>query len=166
MMAGERDAAGLEAMRSPGWEMPILLMGAFRHLIDELHVDLAARGFPDARPGHGFALQAVGPHGVTVTELGRRLGVSKQAAAKTAVAMERLGYLTREPSPEDARAILLRRSDRGEAVLMASAEFFARQQAHWVAVIGLERFMALVNDLRILAGEATIGDTSGWLGLA
>lgn len=149
----------------PGWELPVLLMASFRHLIDDLHADLAERGFPDARPGHGFALQAIGPRGVTVTEFGRRLGVSKQAAAKTAVALERFGYVTRQPSPDDARAILLRRSERGEAVLTASAEFFAHRQTQLIAALGMERFTAFMKDLRILAGETSIGDTTGWLGL-
>ena len=67
-----------------GFELPLLLAAAFRTLIDGLHDQLAARGHPDARPIHAFALQAIGPDGATVSELGRRLGVSKQAAAKTA----------------------------------------------------------------------------------
>src|SRR6202008_1175695 len=66
-----------------GFELPLLLAAAFRTLIDRLHDQLAPRGHPDARPIHAFALQAIGPDGATVSELGRRLGVSKQAAAKT-----------------------------------------------------------------------------------
>src|SRR5476649_2044731 len=51
-------------------------------------------GHPDARPLHGFALQAIGS-GSSISELGRRLGVSKQAAAKTASSVVRLGYASR-----------------------------------------------------------------------
>src|SRR5580658_491145 len=78
-----QNEAGSGMVERSGFELPLLLVGAFRSLIDELHAELARQGHDLARPVHGFALQAIGPEGVTVSELGRRLGVSKQAAAKT-----------------------------------------------------------------------------------
>ena len=65
-----------------GFELPLLLVGAFRSLIDELHRALSENGHVEARPLHGFALQAIGPHGCTASELGRRLGVSKQVISR------------------------------------------------------------------------------------
>ncbi|HYJ13443.1 MAG TPA: hypothetical protein VEW66_07620, partial [Thermomicrobiales bacterium] len=62
-----------------GFELAFVLIGAFRQLIDDLHAELAEQGFPEARPGHGFALQAIGPGRVSISDLSRRLGVSKQA---------------------------------------------------------------------------------------
>src|ERR1700753_157956 len=73
---------------TPGFELPLLLLAGFRALIDQLHRDLAVHGHPELRPAHGFTMQAVGLDGTTSTELGRRLGVSKQAAGKT---VDRLG---------------------------------------------------------------------------
>ena len=46
-----------------GFELPLLLFGGFRSIIDELHAELARRGHPDLRPAHGFALQAIGTRG-------------------------------------------------------------------------------------------------------
>src|SRR5436305_6021246 len=46
-----------------GYELPLLLFGGFRAIIDELHAELGRRGHPDMRPAHGFAMQAVGPRG-------------------------------------------------------------------------------------------------------
>jgi DNA-binding MarR family transcriptional regulator len=148
-----------------GFELPLLLAGAFRALIDALHVELAERGHPGARPVHGFALQAVGPDGVTVSELGRRLGVSKQAAAKTAASLERLDYVLREHHPTDARAVQLRRSPRGEELLAMSAEIFAQLRAGWARELGIERIRALEDDLEriAVAGGAKLGDLPGWL---
>src|SRR4051794_33509669 len=80
------------APRPPGWQLPLLLFSGFRALIDDLHAELARQGHPDARPAHGFALQAIGPDGVTASDLGRRLGISKQAAGKTVDHLVRLGY--------------------------------------------------------------------------
>ena len=68
-----------------GFELPLLLLAAFRRLIDQLHAELAAHGHPDVRPVHGFAMQAIGLPGATSTEIGQRLGVSKQAAENLAM---------------------------------------------------------------------------------
>jgi DNA-binding MarR family transcriptional regulator len=149
----------------PGFELPLLLLGAFRALIDALHLELAAHGHPDARPIHGFALQAVGPDATTLSELGRRLGVSKQAAAKTAAGLERLGYVGREPHPTDARAIQLRRTPRGEQLLSLSAEIFQQLRTAWAGELGIERVQMLENDLERIAATsgAKVADLPGWL---
>lgn len=134
-------------------------------MIDALHSELAQLGHPDARPLHGFALQALGPDGATVSELGRRLGVSKQAAAKTADGLERLGYLRRVPHPTDARAVRLRRTEGGDEMLALNAEILERLRAGWVAHIGAERLEQLQDDLERIGGVGTakLGDLPGWL---
>jgi hypothetical protein len=63
-----------EDFRGYGFELPLLLFGGFRSIIDELHAELARRGHPDLRPAHGFALQAIGLAGATATEAGRAGG--------------------------------------------------------------------------------------------
>ena len=47
----------------PGYELPLLLLAGFRAVIDEAHEDLAARGHPELRPAHGFAMRAIGKIG-------------------------------------------------------------------------------------------------------
>jgi DNA-binding MarR family transcriptional regulator len=149
----------------PGFELPLLLARAFRGLIDALHLELAELGHSDARPIHGFALQAIGPEGTTLSELGRRLGVSKQAATKTAASLERLGYVSREHHPTDARAVRLRRSPRGEEMLSLSAEIFERLRAEWASELGGDRVRALEDDLERIATSTGVklGDLPGWL---
>jgi DNA-binding MarR family transcriptional regulator len=146
-----------------GFEFALLLAGAFRAVIDRLHDDLARDGHPEARPAHGFALQAIGPDGATISELGRRLGVSKQAAAKTARGLEVLGYVARQIDPDDARATVLRRTPRANELLRLSAEFFEREQRHWIETLGADRFRALVQDLNTISAGAKISDLAGWL---
>lgn len=147
-----------------GFELPLLLAGAFRAVIDALHAELATRGHSHARPVHGFALQAIGTDGATVSELGRRLGVSKQAATKTASNLEELGYIRRGPDPRDARAIRLHRTDRGEEMLTLSAEIFEQLRDGWAAQIGTSRLHALQDDLAALSSPtAKLGDLPGWL---
>jgi DNA-binding MarR family transcriptional regulator len=149
----------------PGFELPLLLAAAFRAQIDALHRELAGRGHPDARPLHGFAMQAVGSGGVTTSELGRRLGISKQGAAKTAAGLERLGYLTREPDPEDARAVLLKPTKRGTEFLSLSAEIFDDLRGDWADALGAKRLAGLEDDLRLVVAPTgtKLGDLPGWL---
>jgi DNA-binding MarR family transcriptional regulator len=148
----------------PGFELPLLLVTGFRAVVDELHDELAARGHPEARPVHGFALQAIGAEGVSISELGRRLGVSKQAAAKTARALERLGY-ARRVATDDARVVLLVRTDRGAELLALSAETFDRIRQRWERIAGSGRVGELEDVLRTVTGDATPRlDLPGWLG--
>jgi DNA-binding MarR family transcriptional regulator len=148
-----------------GFELPLLLLGAFRSLIDELHRTLSEGGHGEARPLHGFALQAIGPGGSTTSEVGRQLGVSKQAAAKTVASLERVGYVLREPDPEDGRAVRLLRTARGEEMLALSAAFFESYRARLGDALGPDRLAELEDDLEQMA--APIGDHlrgfPGWL---
>ncbi|GAA1591722.1 MarR family winged helix-turn-helix transcriptional regulator [Kribbella sancticallisti] len=149
-----------------GFELPLLLAGAFRGLIDELHRRLAERGHPDLRPAYGFALQAVGPDGATMSEVGRRLGVSKQAATKTVGKLADLGYVDRAPDPADARAVLVTITPRGRDCLRASAEIFEDLRRDWIKELGKPRLEALEADLTTMvsrAPTATLGDLPGWL---
>jgi DNA-binding MarR family transcriptional regulator len=149
-----------------GFELPMLLLTAFRSLVDDLHAELAVSGHDQARPIDGFALQAIGPTGVTIGELGRRLGVSKQAAAKTARRLEEIGYATRSPHPVDGRAQVITRTSRGEEMLGLSAEIFGRLRHRWAGQIGDDRLDALEADLEAMtrsSSMAAIGDLPGWL---
>jgi DNA-binding MarR family transcriptional regulator len=161
---GKRDDLSVPPERY-GFELPLLLAGAFRAVIDALHAELASQGHPDARPIHGFALQAIGTDGATVSELGRRLGVSKQAATKTAANLEQIGYIRRAPDPRDARAIRLQRTSHGDQMLTLSAEIFEQFRKRWAAQIGPSRLRALQDDLAVLASSPTakLGDLPGWL---
>jgi DNA-binding MarR family transcriptional regulator len=149
----------------PGFELPLLLLAGFRALIDELHAELARQGHPDVRPAHGFVLQAVGPEGATASELGRRLGVSKQAAGKTVDRLEMLGYVARAGDERDARRKLIRLTDRGMAVLACSAAIFDDLRARWVRTLGAGRVRELEESLRTVtpAGMWRL-DTAAWFG--
>lgn len=149
----------------PGFELPLLLFAGFRALIDELHAELAQRGHPDARPVHGFAMQAIGPAGATASEIGRRLGVSKQAAGKTVDRLAALGYVERADDPHDARRKLIRLTPRGLDMLNQSAEIFDRLRARWVERLGAERVASLESSLRTVVPAAGFPvDVPGWFG--
>ncbi|WP_298328256.1 MarR family transcriptional regulator [Haloactinopolyspora sp.] len=150
--------------RPPGFELPLRLLLAFRGLIDALHAELARQGHPHVRPMHGFALQALAG-GATAAELGRRLGVSKQAAGKTIDALERLGYVERGTDPGDARRKVARVTDRGFDVLTRSATVLDDLRGEWERTLGAERLAALEYDLRrVTPADIWRIDVPGWFG--
>jgi DNA-binding MarR family transcriptional regulator len=149
----------------PGFELPLRLLLGFRTLIDDLHAELGRQGHPEMRPMHGFVFQAIGPLGVTAAELGRRLGVSKQAAGKTVDSLEQLGYVRREADSQDQRQKIVVLTSRGFDALARSARIFEDLRAGWAHLLGAERLRALEADLRTVTGDLTMPlDVPGWLG--
>lgn len=150
---------------SPGADLALGLLGAFRALVDDVHADLARHGHPDARPVHGFALQAIGPSGATAAELGARLGVSKQAAGKTIDRLAERGYVERASDPQDARRKIVTITAGGRSLLRESAAAFDRALAARTETLGAARMDALRTALGVLepAGSTRL-DLAGWLG--
>jgi DNA-binding MarR family transcriptional regulator len=149
----------------PGFELPLRLFLGFRTLIDGVHAELARQGHPHLRPMHGFVLQAVGLDGTTAAGLGRRLGISKQAAGKTVDALEQLGYLQRAADPADARRKIVRLTPQALDALARSAAIFDDLRARWAQALGPGRLRALEDDLRTVTGEDVFRlDVPGWFG--
>ncbi|MDQ2845979.1 MAG: MarR family transcriptional regulator [Actinomycetota bacterium] len=148
-----------------GFELPLLLFGGFRSLIDDLHIALAAQGHTEMRPAHGFALQAIGSQGATAADLGRRLGVSKQAAGKTIDRLVQLGYVSKAVDRSDARRQTVQLTDRGWDVLRQSALIFDQLRAAWAQRVGERALTDLEESLRRVVGPAALRlDTAGWFG--
>lgn len=149
----------------PGYELPLLLFAGFRSLIDQLHAELSAQGHPEMRPAYGFAMQAIGPDGATASEIGRRLGVSKQAAGKTVDRLMTLGYVERVHDPADARRKTVRLTPRGMESLARSAAIFERLRGGWVATLGADRVRELETSLRAVAPLDVFRlDAAAWFG--
>lgn len=155
-----------ERADGPGFELPLLLFGGFRTLIDRLHARLADEGHPDMRPAYGFAMQAIGSRGATASEIGRRLGVSKQAAGKTVDRLLALGYAQRADDPTDARRKLVHLTPHGYEALARSAVIFDELRAEWVATLGADRVRDIETSLRnvVPAETAFRLDATSWLG--
>ena len=148
-----------------GYELPLLLFGGFRSLIDQLHAELARQGHPDVRPAYGFAMQAIGREGATASELGRRLGISKQAAGKTVDRLEQLGYAERADDETDGRRKLVRLTPHGIDSLMRAAAIFEDLRARWVEALGADRLGELESDLRTMVDANSLRlDVAGWFG--
>jgi DNA-binding MarR family transcriptional regulator len=129
--------------RSSGAELALLLLGGFHSMADEVHAELANRGHEGVRPVHEFALRTIDAGADTASELGRRLSVSKQAAAKTIAALQQLGYVIREADPDDARRKRVQVTPRGHEMMTIGGALFDEVRNRWAAQIGVRQLEAL-----------------------
>jgi len=151
-------------MSRHGAELALLLLGGFRTLADRATVELDARGYTDVRPVHDFALQAILRGADNASELGRRMSVTKQSAAKTIAVLEERGYVAREPDPVDRRRMRLQVTERGLAMLHEGEKIFDELREQWENQVGAEAVAELERTLRRVLGANTIRlDTPGWL---
>jgi DNA-binding MarR family transcriptional regulator len=130
-----------------GADLALLLLGGFEAMVEEVVAELARRGHPGVRAAHEFALRAIDEGAGTAAELGRRLDVSKQAAAKTIAALEQMGYVAREDDPADARRKRLRVTDRGHEMTTIGRALFDQVRARWAREIGREELDELQAQL-------------------
>ena len=151
-------------MSRSGADLAQLLLGGFRILADQATAELAARGYEEIRPAQEFALQAILSGADNASDLGRRMSVSKQAAAKTIAALEQHAYVAREPDPADKRRMRLYVTDHGRAMLREGEKIFDELRGQWERQVGAETLAQLERTLRQLVGDGGIRlDTPAWL---
>jgi DNA-binding MarR family transcriptional regulator len=143
--------------RSQGAELALLLLGGFHSMVDDVVVGLDSRGHAGVRPVHEFALRAIDAGADTASELGRRLSVSKQAAAKTIAALQQLGYVDREADPSDGRRKRVRVTPRGYELMAIGGALFDDVRERWAAQIGVQQLDTLEAHLGQLVERRTLG---------
>src|SRR5262245_29760696 len=149
-------------MSRSGADLALLLLGGFRSLVDEAIAELAARGFQDGRPVPGFAVRAIGPGADSASELGRRLSITKQSAAKTIAVLQERGYVTAEPDPADARRKRLQVTELGHEVMRTGEAIFNGLRERWARQIGAAELVTLEQHLATLVGARPVRfDTPG-----
>jgi DNA-binding MarR family transcriptional regulator len=140
-------------------DLPALLLGAARALVDGIDAGVRARGFTDLRPAHGFAFALLAGGGATVVDLARHLDVTKQAASQMVEDLVGKGYVERRPHPDDARARLIVLTDRGRACTRAADEAAEDTLRPWADAIGAHRVEALRSDLSRIATPGRLRPT-------
>ena len=151
-------------MSSSGADLALLLLGGFRVLVDDAVEELAERGYEDVRPVHDFAMRAIAAGADNASELGRRLSVSKQAAAKTVAVLEERGYVERGADPLDARRKRLQVTALGFEVMRVGEAVFDELRDKWKRKIGAKQLDRLESDLATLVGASPVRvDTPGWI---
>jgi DNA-binding MarR family transcriptional regulator len=151
-------------MSRSGADLALLLLGGFRVLVDDAVLELAERGYEDVRPAHDFAMRAIAAGADNASELGRRLSVSKQAAAKTVAVLEERGYVVRGIDPLDARRKRLEVTALGFEVMRVGEAVFDELRDKWKRKIGATQLARLESALAALVGASPVQlDSPGWI---
>jgi DNA-binding MarR family transcriptional regulator len=151
-------------MSRSGADLAQLLLGGFRVLADQATAELVARGYQEIRPVHEYALQAILSGADNASGLGRRMAVTKQAAAKTIAALEERSYVAREPDPADKRRMRLYVTDHGLAMLREGEQIFDRLREQWEQQVGPGPLAQVEATLRQLVGNSGgRPDTPAWI---
>jgi DNA-binding MarR family transcriptional regulator len=153
---------------SRGAELALLLLAGFEAMVDEVVAGLEEHGHPGVTAMHEFALRAIDTGADTASELGRRLSVSKQAAAKTIAVLETLGYVERKPDASDGRQKRLEVTPHGREMVAIGAELFDDVRRRWAREIGEKELRAIESHLTAVVparalpvgGSSEAGDVS------
>ena len=124
-----------------------LLFKAARLANERAIATIRARTGKPVRVAHTALLPHVDLEGTRLTELARRLGVSKQAAGQLVDELVEMGFLERAPDPADARAKLVRFSRRGRRGLVEGLGVLAELEDELRAATGEARMRALHDAL-------------------
>lgn len=143
----------MTAATQSGSDLGILVLLAYQGFVQELHDDMAERGYDDLGRSDGVVFRILGARPATVSELAGRLEISKQGAAQIVDDMARRGYVVRQPDPDDARAKRVILSPRGRAALDVARRFHRRYESRLVRAHGAEAVAVLRSVLTAMAAE-------------
>jgi len=119
--------------------LPALLGLATRVITEAVHIGLAAEGFDDIRPAHGYAFSLIAVRGgATGVEIAAYLGMTKQSAKVLIDQLEAGGYVTRERIARDRRARLVRLTDRGWSCIETGTRLWRDTEASLRESVGGE----------------------------
>jgi DNA-binding MarR family transcriptional regulator len=142
MPAGDQPGLGV-ALRQ-AW------VGYRRRMDHELaEAGFGDRGFPDGR-----VLTICSKEGdVTISFIGRELGMTRQGASKLVASLRARGYVTLRPSKGDAREKLVALTPRAREFLRVQQQAARRIERSVASDIGGEAFDVLRRTLDLLGGD-------------
>ncbi|MDQ8702828.1 MarR family winged helix-turn-helix transcriptional regulator [Streptomyces sp. LHD-70] len=140
-------------MPAAGRQLPQLLGDARRWFEEALFDALARAGAEPVSPTQAAVFAALDEGGTTVSELARRMGVTRQSTHQAVHGLITLGLLEQAPDPDSARRRLIRRTPAGERAHEQARCTLARLEQVLAERIGQEHVAALRSAL-----EAPWGD--------
>jgi DNA-binding MarR family transcriptional regulator len=114
---------------------------------------MAAAGFGDRRFPDGRVLRMCNEAQVTISDIGRELGITRQGASKIVTSLHDRRYVTLRPSPTDGREKTVQLTSRAIdylAAQSAAARKIESQLRNKIGPVGFDSLGQLLNAL----GEA------------
>lgn len=143
---------------SPPRNTTALLGLAYMNLGHRIVDGVIAAGFPQ-RPAHSAVMAHIDIEGGTrLTTIAARANITPQAVGELVDDLERLGYVVRQPDPDDRRAKRIVLTQRGEACVAAALSTIAALETELEELLG-STALALLHDM--LGRISTAGGRSG-----
>jgi DNA-binding MarR family transcriptional regulator len=130
----------------PDPPLGVLLFIPTRYLDQRILATVVAAGFPITM-AQAKLLQRVDPDGTRLGRLAEAAEVTKQSAGWLVDQLEAAGYVERVPDPGDARARLVRLTERAREVQVVARAEERAIEAEWVAHLGAEELEAMRSTL-------------------
>ncbi|GII80227.1 MarR family transcriptional regulator [Sphaerisporangium rufum] len=108
----------------------------------ELFETLAQQGHSRLRPRHGAVLAYLDEEGSRATELSAQSGQHKQVIGTLVDELVELGYVRREPDPQDRRAKLIVPTALGRDEMTRSDAIMAEIERRHAAAVGEDAYAA------------------------
>ncbi|WP_282796221.1 MarR family winged helix-turn-helix transcriptional regulator [Streptomyces sp. CC224B] len=140
-------------MQSTRRNLPQLLGDARRWFEEGLLTALEAGGATPVSPTQVQLFAALDDQGTTVSELARRMGVTRQTAHQAVHGLVAAGLLEQTPDPASARQRLIRRTAEGERAHRQAGLILERLEEQLAERIGRENADALRAALEAPWGE-------------
>ena len=113
---------------------------------------------------HDFAMRGIAAGADSASELGRRLSITKQSAAKTIAVLQERGYVVSGTDPRDARRKQLQVTPLGFEVMRQGEAIFEELREQWARQIGAAELAVFQTQLATLVGKLPVRfDTPGWI---
>ena len=153
---------GPRSQARPPPENTVALLGrAYSALGHRIVAGVVEAGFPQ-RPAHSSVFAHIDIEGGTrLTELARRANITPQAMGELVDDLERMGYVSRRPDPDDRRAKRIVLTSRGVACVEAGLETIEGIERGLEKLLGKRRFAELRETLERIAGDASGGSGPG-----
>ena len=125
-----------------------LLMGL---MLRQVHEVFAAEDWKGLRQSHFRVISSVPPEGITITELGDRVGMTKQGCGQFVTQLVQSGHLRVQHSPADRRTRIVHRTATGGRTIAAVTARNLRLEQDWAERVGQERYRVFREVLEELA---------------
>jgi DNA-binding MarR family transcriptional regulator len=111
--------------KSRSTPMGRLLLEAFKWFDESLLASLEEQGWPEISHSQSIVMAYLDGNGIRISELARRLGVSRQAAQKSVKELERAKLVKTEVDPTNSSAKTVVLTTQGKANVAAALEMFS-----------------------------------------
>lgn len=127
--------------------MPRLLLIAFQWFDEALRRSLEAQGFPSLSHSQSLVMSCLTSDGIRISELARRLDMSRQGAQKAVAALEAGGLVYTDTDPSNSSARIVRLTKAGFQSIRTAQQIFEDLEKELANRIGEDKLRALRDAL-------------------